>query len=138
MATFDVLPHYPLTDHRSPFAILRHSIPVMESDDEQQQTSSFFEDIYYTYKSDIIQAVVEFNRVCNRPSCVVSCDKGSYKAVRIQPGCFILVHFAFSQNFSPPTSLLCSPVIYPDRQRHLEDMLRRNRLLQTLHSEIWS
>ena len=101
--TFDVLPPLPLTGHTSPFVILRISTPAMESDDEQLQTSSFFEDRCYANKSDIIQAVIEFNRKCNRPFRVVSSDKRRYKAVCTQHGCFFVVQFAFSQTFSPPT-----------------------------------
>nr|CCA20991.1 AlNc14C109G6316 [Albugo laibachii Nc14] len=76
----------------------------MESDDEQQQTSSFFEGRYFASKSDIIQAVVEYNPMCcNRRFRVVLSDKRRYKAVCTQPDCFFVVQFTFSQTFGPPT-----------------------------------
>jgi hypothetical protein len=75
----------------------------MESDDEQHLPCSFFDKWGYSSKSDITQAVIEFNRRCNRPFRVVKSDKRRYKAECTQDDCLFVVQFAFSHTFGPPT-----------------------------------
>ncbi|CCI50186.1 unnamed protein product, partial [Albugo candida] len=50
----------------------------------------------YAKKRDIIQAVVEYIRECNRPFRVMSSDKRRNKAVCTQHGCFFVVREGIS------------------------------------------
>ena len=75
----------------------------MESDDEQHLPCSFFDDWGYSSKSDITQAVIEFNRRCNRPFRVVKSDGRRYKAECTQDKYLFVIQFAFSHTFGPPT-----------------------------------
>ncbi|CCI11352.1 unnamed protein product [Albugo candida] len=86
----------------------------MESDDEEQQTSSrLFENIIYGDKEDIIQAVIQYKGKYNPPFRGVSSDKMRYKVVCTLHGCFLVVQFAISQTLSSPTKYKTSKQIAP-------------------------
>ncbi|KAL3674910.1 hypothetical protein V7S43_000836 [Phytophthora oleae] len=77
----------------------------MESDDDQPR-ANFFDEQSYTSKQDIVQAVIRYNRIVNKPFRVISSDKRRYKATCTQDGFEFVVQFAFSQTFCPPTKFI--------------------------------
>ena len=75
----------------------------MESDDDEHLPCSFFNRWGFSSKSYIIQAVIEYNRRCNRPFRVVKSDRRRYKAECTRDDCLFAVQFVFSHTFGPPS-----------------------------------
>ena len=101
--------------------------PAMKSDDEAQKRRNLFKKRCYACKRDIIRDLIDLNRNCNRPFCVVTTSDTRQFAHKM--AVLFVVQFAFLRTFVPPKKFACTLVKYPILRRLLTDMQLKNNLL---------